>query len=136
MGIFKKTKKEENKEVLKKDEKVVKEKAEKKSTGKPVTQSMSSDSKRKLLVKQVWITEKGSSLSGLGKYIFIVDKSINKPEIKKAIESIYSVNVVSVNVINSKGKLKRLGRSTGKTSSHKKAIVTLKEGQKIDVMPS
>jgi len=135
MGIFKKTKKEENKEVLKKDEKVV-EKAEKKSTSKPVTRAMSSDSKRKLLVKQVWITEKGSILSGLGKYIFIVDKSINKPEIKKAIESIYSVNVVSVNVINSKGKLKRLGRSTGKTSSHKKAIVTLKEGQKIDVMPS
>ncbi len=95
-----------------------------------------SDSKRKLLVKQAWVTEKASDLSNLGKYIFVIDRSANKSEIKKAIESIYSVKVVSVNIINSKGKSKRLGRSIGKTSAYKKAIVTLKEGQKIDVVPT
>jgi large subunit ribosomal protein L23 len=89
-----------------------------------------------LLVKQAWITEKAGDLSGSGKYIFIVDKKANKPEVKKAIESIYKVKVSDVNIINVKGKAKRLGRSVGKTSAYKKAIVTLKEGHKIDIMPA
>jgi large subunit ribosomal protein L23 len=92
--------------------------------------------KGKILVRQVWITEKASNLSGSGKYVFIVDKSANKPEVKKAIESIYSVNVEGVNIVSGKGKSKRLGRSVGRTSEYKKAIVSLKAGQKIDVMPS
>jgi large subunit ribosomal protein L23 len=89
-----------------------------------------------LLIKQAWITEKSGDLSGLRKYIFIVDKKANKSETKKAIELIYGVKVKSVNIINTKGKAKRLGRSLGKTSAHKKAFVTLKEGEKIDVMPT
>jgi large subunit ribosomal protein L23 len=89
-----------------------------------------------LLVKQAWITEKAGDLGGLRKYIFIVERKANKPEIKKAIESIYGVKVESVNIINIKGKAKRLGRSLGRTSAYKKAIVSLKEGQKIDVMPT
>lgn len=88
-----------------------------------------------LLIKQAWISERAGDLSVLGKYIFIVEKKANKPEIKKAIESIYKVNVVDVNVINVKGKTKRLGRSIGRTSAYKKAVVTLKSGQKIDIMP-
>jgi len=103
---------------------------------KKVRETAVSDSKRKLLVKQVWVTEKASNLSNFGKYIFVIDKSANKSEIKKAIESIYSVKVISVNIINSKGKSKRLGRSMGKTSAYKKAIITLKKGQKIDVVPT
>ncbi len=93
-------------------------------------------SKTKLLIKQAWITEKASDLSGLRKYIFIVDKKANKSETKKTIESIYGVKVKSVNIVNIKGKAKRLGRSLGRTSAFKKAIITLGEGQKIDIMPT
>jgi len=89
-----------------------------------------------LLVKQAWITEKAGDLSGLRKYIFIIDKKANKSEAKKAIESIYGVKVEAVNIVNTKGKAKRLGRSLGRTSSFKKAIVTLGEGQKIDIIPT
>lgn len=89
-----------------------------------------------LLIKQAWITEKATDLSGLRKYIFIVDRKANKPETRKAIESIYAVKVESVNIINTKGKAKRLGRSLGRTSAFKKVIVTLKEGEKIDIVPT
>jgi large subunit ribosomal protein L23 len=95
-----------------------------------------SQHKSAFLVKQAWITEKAGDLSGLRKYIFIIDKKANKSEAKKAIESIYGVKVETVNIINTKGKAKRLGRSLGRTSAYKKAIVTLKEGQKIDIMPT
>jgi len=94
------------------------------------------NTKSSLLIKQAWITEKAGDLSGFNKYIFIVDKKANKSEIKKAIESIYGVKVNDVNIINIKGKSKRLGRSLGKTSAYKKAIITLKEGHKIDIMPA
>ena len=89
-----------------------------------------------LFIKQPWITEKAGDLSALGKYIFVVDKKTNKSEVKKAVESIYSVKVENINIISMKGKAKRLGRSLGKTSSFKKAIITLKQGQKIDIMPT
>lgn len=88
------------------------------------------------LIKQAWITEKSGSLAPQRKYIFKVNNKANKTEVKKAIESIYGVNIQSVNVINIKGKEKRLGKSIGKTSNYKKAIITLKEGQKIDIMPA
>jgi len=88
------------------------------------------------LIKQSWVTEKATDLSGLRKYVFIVDRKANKSEVKKAIESIYGVKVEGVNIINIKGKAKRLGRSLGRTSAFKKAIVTLKEGEKIDVVPA
>jgi large subunit ribosomal protein L23 len=92
--------------------------------------------KSSFLVKQVWITEKAVNISGLRKYIFIVDRKVNKPEAKKAIEAIYKVKVADVNMVNMRGKSKRLGRSLGKTSAFKKAMVTLKEGHKIDVLPT
>lgn len=88
------------------------------------------------LVKQAWVTERAGDLTKDGKYVFIVGGRATKPEIKKAIESIYDVHVTQVNVINSKGKTKRLGRSMGRTSRARKAIVTLKKGQKIDIMPT
>jgi len=88
-----------------------------------------------LLVKQPWITERAVNLGALRKYVFIVDKNANKPETKKAIEKIYSVKVQDINIVNVKGKTKRVGRSIGKTSDFKKAIVTLKEGNQIDIMP-
>lgn len=87
-------------------------------------------------IKHPWITEKAGHLIDSGKYVFLVDKKINKPQAAKAIESIYGVEVLSVNIINKKGKIKSLGRSKGKIPGYKKAIATLKEGHKIDVMPT
>lgn len=88
------------------------------------------------MIKQAWITEKAGGLTNMGQYNFIVDQKANKPEVKKAIEQIYGVKIVSVNMVNIKGKPRRMGRTMGRSSAYKKAIVTLKEGQKIDVMPT
>src|SRR3989344_4991649 len=79
-------------------------------------------------IKKPWITEKTTELVKLGKYVFIVPLRLASHEIKKAVEIIYSVKVVSVNIINIKPRKRRLGRSMGKVSGHRKAIVTLKEG--------
>jgi len=72
----------------------------------------------------------------LSQYGFIVEKSANKLEIKKAIEELYGVTVDSINTIRYAGKLKsrytKSGFLSGRTNSIKKAIVTLKEGEKID----
>ena len=71
------------------------------------------------------ITENSMDLAADKKYAFKVAKDANKTEIRKAIEEIFGVDVAKVNVINVKGKRKRLGRTFGTTSSYKKAVVTL-----------
>ena len=78
------------------------------------------------------LSEKSSRLAQAGKYVFNVGRSANKVEIKKAVEKAYKVNVIRVNILNTKGKTRVYGRTSGKTSPFKKAIVTLKEGQKIE----
>ncbi|MBI5147810.1 MAG: 50S ribosomal protein L23 [Parcubacteria group bacterium] len=88
-----------------------------------------------LLIKRPLVTEKTTALSRLNKYAFVVDKKASSREIKKNIESLYKVNVVSVNVINVRPKKKRLGRSVGKIPGYKKAVLTLKSGQTIDILP-
>ena len=103
--------------------------------GKSKVASVATPNQPALLIKRAWISERAGDLSALGKYIFIVEKKANKPEIKKAVESIYKVNVTDVNVVNVKGKTKKLGKSIGRTAAYKKAIITLKNGQKIDIMP-
>lgn len=89
----------------------------------------------KFLVKNPLITEKGTDLSALGKYLFLVDKKATKNEIKKIVEKEYKVKVTKVNVMNTKPKPRRLGRSQGHRPGYKKAIVTLVKDQKIDVVP-
>ncbi len=84
------------------------------------------------------ITEKITDLTeNENKYGFIVDINANKVEIAKAIKQKFDVDVVAVNTIRHKGKSKtqftRRGRFTGRTPKHKKAIITLKEGQTIDL---
>lgn len=64
------------------------------------------------------------------KYTFVVAKSANKTEIKQAVEKLFNVKVESVNTINRKGKLKRMGKNEGYTSATKKAIVQLKADSK------
>ncbi|MCM8773874.1 MAG: 50S ribosomal protein L23 [Candidatus Omnitrophica bacterium] len=84
------------------------------------------------LIKLPLITEKSAKMGVFNKYIFVVDRKANKIEIKKAIEAIYNVNVREVNIINMKGKSKRIRwGQEGKTSSWRKAIVTLKKGEEI-----
>ena len=78
-------------------------------------------------------TEKGVQQSASDKYFFSVKKSANKIQIKKAVEDVYKVKVISVNTQVVPGKLKRVRTQLGKTPDWKKAVVTLKEGQKIDL---
>ncbi len=79
------------------------------------------------------LTEKGTLLKETdNKVMFKVARSANKIEIKKAVEEIFKVKVDHVATMNYKGKKKRMGRNEGKRPDWKKAVVTLKEGQKLD----
>lgn len=82
-----------------------------------------------IILKPV-ITEGSMDATQEKKYTFKVAVDANKTEIKKAVEEIFGVDVKKVNVMNVNGKLKRLGRTQGRTASYKKAIVTLTEGSK------
>jgi large subunit ribosomal protein L23 len=87
------------------------------------------------VVKTVRITEKGTSLAEkLNQYQIEVDRGANKIDIRRSVEKIFSVKVLRVNTINVGGKKKRLRHMQyGKTNDWKKAIVTLKEGDKIEL---
>ena len=79
------------------------------------------------------ISEKGTFLSQKeNKVIFKVDAKANKVEIRKALEALYPVKVTGINTVNVKGKPKRLRYQLGRTSNWKKAIITLREGDKIE----
>ncbi len=82
------------------------------------------------IIRRPIITE--NSMEGVAnkRYTFEVDKNANKIMIKKAVEEVFNVKVVSVNTINVRAKEKRLGASVGKTASWKKAIVTISEDSK------
>ena len=79
------------------------------------------------------ITEKSTMLSEQNKVVFRVPLDATKPQIKEAVEALFNVNVVGVNTIVVKGKTKFFRGVPGKRSDVKKAIVTLKDGQSIDV---
>ena len=76
------------------------------------------------------LTEKGYDGIADKKYTFIVAKSANKSQIKDAVEKLFKVDVKSVNTVNCKGKLTRMGRTAGYTPDYKKAIVQLKADSK------
>ena len=80
------------------------------------------------------VTEKTAAMAENGKtYTFKVAKSANKIQIAQAIESAFNVKVESVRTLNTKSKAKRVGRYTGKTKTYKKAIVTLRDGNSIEL---
>ncbi len=85
------------------------------------------------ILKTLLRTEKGAAAAAQNKYLFSVRRDANKIQIKQAVEDIYKVKVDSVNTVVMAGKLKRVRRDAGMTPDWKKAVVTLKEGQKIDV---
>ena len=86
------------------------------------------------IVRELLRTEKGADMMPFSKYLFWVDAKANKVEIRNAVENIYKVKVDKVNTMNVKGKPKRVRYTVGMTSGWKKAVVTLKEGNKIDVV--
>jgi large subunit ribosomal protein L23 len=86
----------------------------------------------KIILKPI-ITEKSTELLKQNKYVFKVDKRANKIEIKKAIEKYFKVKVAKVNTLIQHGKYKRLRYKGGMTPDWKKAIVTLKEGEVINL---
>ena len=79
------------------------------------------------------ITEKSTALSQYNKIVFKVEKNASKNSIKKSIEKIFKVNVLKINTINVKGTSKVVKGKKSKKSGYKKAIITLKKGQSIDL---
>ena len=79
------------------------------------------------------ITEKSTNLSEQNKIIFKVPNKANKKNLKKSIEKIFKVNVIKINTINFKGKTKIVRNKKSRKPGYKKAIVTLKKGQSIDL---
>ena len=84
------------------------------------------------IIKALIRTEKSTVYEPQGKYLFLVNKSANKIQIKQAVEQLYKVKVKNVNTFISLGKLKKVRYQLGRTPDFKKAIVTLKTGQKIE----
>lgn len=79
------------------------------------------------------VSEKTYALMDLGQYTFIVDTRANKTEIKQAVESIFGVKVTSVNTMNRPGKARRTRLGIGRRKNTKRAIVTLRDGETIDI---
>ena len=84
----------------------------------------------RILLRPV-LSEKGTHLASLGRYVFAVHPKANKSEIGKSVEQLYDVHVESVKILKVPGKTRRYGRSVGKTAAWKKAIVVLSAGEKI-----
>ena len=84
-------------------------------------------------IKSPLVTEKSTNLSEQNKIIFKVDVKANKKNLKKNIEKIFKVNVTKINIINKKSRIKSTRGRKVKVSGYKKAIITLKKGQNIDL---
>lgn len=85
------------------------------------------------IIKALIRTEKSTQYEPDRKYLFLVSPEANKIQVKRAVEQVYKVKVKDVNTFICAGKLKRVRYHLGRTAESKKAIVTLKEGQKIEV---
>ena len=133
---FKKKKKE--KEIAEKKKEILKKELLEKKVEKPKEKKI----KKKIpflaykVLKSPYVTEKSTRLAKEGQYTFKVFKNANKIEIKKAIEELYGVDIKAVKIIKRPSKKRRLGRQEGLKPGFKKAIVKIKEGQKIDIFPS
>jgi len=122
LNIFKKEKEVKAKKVVAKKEIVKKENKEILTTTKSI-------------LKSPCITEKAVNMSAIGNfYVFHVNSDANKIEIKNAVEGKYKVDVLQVRTINIPRKKMVKGRTTGFKNGYKKAIVKIKEGQKIEIV--
>lgn len=87
---------------------------------------------RDILIRPI-VTEKSTALMEQGKYTFRVSLAATKIQIRQAVEQIFKVKVQAVNTMRYEGKLKRMGRTQGRRSDWKKAVVTLKPGEAIEL---
>ncbi len=86
------------------------------------------------IIKRPFITEKGTGLRELrNQYLFEVDLKANKFQIKEAIEKVFNVHVEQIRTLRVRGKMKRVGKNLGKKSNFKKAYITLRGGEKIEL---
>ena len=86
------------------------------------------------VIVQPMITEKSTIFQESGKYVFRVAPRANKIEIKRAVESTFGVKVMDVNITMNRGKMKRFGPRLKKTPDIKKAVVTLRRGDRIQII--
>jgi Ribosomal protein L23 len=86
------------------------------------------------IIKSPLVTEKSSVGQALNKYFFAVDPKATKHDVRSAVQEIFKVKVISVQTMNLSGKWKRVGKNEGSTPAWKKAIVTLKEGDRIEFL--
>jgi len=87
----------------------------------------------KTVLKQPWFSERATDLLAQNKYVFLVNDNATKPSVRDEVQRRYGVRVVSVNIVRKMGKPKRFRNSIGRQSGIKKAIVTLKAGDKIEI---
>jgi large subunit ribosomal protein L23 len=92
-------------------------------------------SARDVIIRPI-VSEKSYGGLEQNAYTFLVDPRSNKTEIKEAVQSIWNVRVTSVNTLNRQGKVKRRGYTKGKRADEKRAIVTLAEGDAIEIFES
>lgn len=104
------------------------ESGEKQETSQEVLQSSAA---LQSVIVQPRISEKATKLNSQDKYVFVVARKANKIEVKKAIETSYKVRVVRVNIVKMQGKTRNFKNMAGRTSDFKKAIVTLRKGDRI-----
>lgn len=131
LDIFKKKKPLPEKKEVK--ETIEETKALKKKTAKISKRKRKKiDAKALSVLKAPHITEKATDLTEKGQYTFKVSLDSNKTEIKKAVGQLYDVDVLSVKIIKVPRKRRRLGKISGWRKAYKKAIVKIKEGQKIE----
>lgn len=142
MSIFKRKKKIEKEQKLgpKKRKKEITEKVkqaeEKKKKSETLTLKVEDEKRANWkILREPHITEKATDLTEKNQYIFKVFPKANKIQIKKTIENFFKVNVLEVKIINVPRKKRRLGKIMGWRKGYKKAIIKVKQGQKIEILP-
>ncbi len=137
LDVFKKKREakgiKEKKKPLEKGKEVVKERIKPEARKPKVKAEISKIAYR--VLKAPHVTEKATDLTKKNQYVFKVWPRANKVEIKNAIKSLYGVDVALVRIIKVPRRQRRLGKITGWRKGYKKAIIKVKEGQKIEVLP-
>lgn len=137
MALFdflKKSKKTQPHQAPKKSETERREKPKQKEEGqKPVELATSGVAWR--ILRSPHVTEKTTELTKWNQYVFRIQQGVTKPEVKRAVEEIYKVHVEGVRKVSVPGKKRRRGKYTGWHRGYEKAIVTLRTGERIEVLP-
>ena len=130
---FKKEKKKAKPKEKPVEEKKIEKKPEVKPGKKKIERRLKVEAWR--VLKEPHVTEKSTDLAKRNQYVFRVHSQTNKTEIKEVIEDLYRVDVVTVRIVNIPSKNRRLGKTEGWRKGYKKAIISVKKGQKIELLP-